>query len=197
MSISSRTAAIVNDQSGVTLVELAVTTIVMGLICSVFLSVLASVQMSMAREDGRSQTMDQGRLAIEALDRDIRSASKLCSVPSSPANFGLSAFIPYPSQSAHWIQYRVSSQTLQRRESLTTTPDITWPSTWRTVATGIVNPSTTAPFVIDSSALVDSRIVNVTLLVNTAASDASSSNVRLASSIAIRNQSSSVVCPTG
>lgn len=196
MTMSSRAASLGGDQSGVTLVELAITMVVMGLICSVFLSVLASVQKSMGREAGRSQTMDQGRLAIEALDRDIRSGSKLCpsTVPSSPANFGLSVFIPYPSP-GQWIQYRVSSQTLQRQESLTIAP-ITWPTTWRTVATGIVNSSTTAPFVIDSSALVGSRIVNVTLLVNTATSDTSSSNVRLASSMAIRNQSSSVVCPT-
>jgi hypothetical protein len=187
MSISSRTASIVGDQSGVTLVELAVTTVVMGLICSVFLSVLASVQMSMAREDGRSQTMDQGRLAIESLDRDIRSSDILCSVPASPAGFGLSVYQSHAAP-ARWLQYRVSSQTLQRREHLTS-----W-SSWRTVATGIVNPSTTVPFAIDTSALVGSRIVNVTLLVNTATSDTSSSNVRLASSMAIRNQSSAVPC---
>jgi type II secretory pathway pseudopilin PulG len=179
----------VQDEQGITLVELVVTMAVMGIIIGIFLSILASVQLSMGREQGRSQTMDQGRLALETLDRDIRSGQILCSVPASPANFGLSVYTQ-SNNTPRWIQYRVASQTLQRRLRLTSS----W-SAWRTVATGIVNPSTTPPFVIDTSALIGSRIVNVTLLVNTATNDQTSSNVQLESSLGIRNSSSSVPCP--
>ncbi len=188
MTTSMSTSSMFGDQSGVTLVELVITMSVMGLILGVFLTVLASVQMSLSREQGRSQTMDQGRLALETIDRDIRSGNILCSAPASPTNFGLSVYTQ-SNGTTRWLQYRVSSQTLQRREYLSGA----WTS-WRTVATGIVNPSTTAPFVIDTSALVNSRIVNVTMLVNTAPQDTTSSSVRLESSVAIRNQSSSVPC---
>lgn len=188
MTTPMSTSSLFGDQSGVTLVELVITMSVMGIILGVFLTVLASVQMSLSREQGRSQTMDQGRLALETIDRDIRSGNILCSAPASPTNFGLSVYTQ-SNGTTRWLQYRVSSQTLQRREYFSPA----WTS-WRTVATGIVNPSTTAPFVIDTSALVNSRIVNVTMLVNTAPQDTTSSSVRLESSVAIRNQSSSVPC---
>ena len=188
MTTPMSTSSLLGDQSGVTLVELAITTMVMGLIAAVFVTVLSSVQMGLHREEGRSQTMDQGRLALESIDRDVRSGNILCSVPASPANFGLSVYTQ-SNASTRWLQYRISTQNLQKREYLSGV----WTS-WRTVASGIVNTAATPPFVIDTSAAVNSRLVNVTLLVNAATQDTTSSNVRLESSIAIRNQSSSVPC---
>jgi Tfp pilus assembly protein PilW len=174
-------------ESGITLVELAVTTLVMGIIVSVFLSVLSSVQTSLVREEGRSRTMDQARLAMETLDRDIRSGNILCSVPASPANFGLSVYTQSNATSSvpiKWVQYRVNAQTLQRRQYLSSA----WTG-WRTVASGVTNTSLTPPFTIDTSPTAGSRVVNVTLLVNAAPTDPTSKNTRVASSLSIRNQS--------
>jgi prepilin-type N-terminal cleavage/methylation domain-containing protein len=193
MSIASSLGRRVDPagQSGVTLVELMVTMMVMGLIAAVFTSVLAVVQRSLVREEARSQTMDQARLGLETLDRDIRSGSILCAVPttsSSPsvlANFGLSVYTQ-SNGTTRWIQYKVASQALQRRQYVSGA----WQS-WRTIATDVVNTSTTTPFVIDTSASAGSRLVAVTLLVN-AGGDAS--NVKLASSLSIRNQSTAVAC---
>jgi type II secretory pathway pseudopilin PulG len=188
MTTRTHTPSLFGDQSGVTLVELVITASIMGLIAGIFVTVLASVQMGLHREQGRSATMDQGRLALESIDRDVRSGNILCSVPASPVNFGLSVYTQ-SNASTRWLQYRVSSEALQKREYHSSA----WTS-WRTVASGIQNTSTTPPFVIDTSAAYGSRLVNVTLLVNTATQDATSSDVKLATSIAIRNQSSSVPC---
>ena len=184
------TSPLLADDSGVTLVELVITAAIMGLIAGIFVTVLASVQTGLKREQNRSQTMDQGRLALESIDRDVRSGNILCSVPASPTNFGLTV-LTQSNGTTHWVQYRVSSNALQRRQTPLST---TFPSTWRTVASGIQNTSTTPPFVIDTSAAMGSRLVNVTLLVNSNTQDRASSSVRFESSYAIRNQSSSTPC---
>ena len=188
MTTPMHTSSMFGDESGVTLVELLISAAVMGLIAGIFVTVMASIQMGLHREQGRTQTMDQGRLALETIDRDVRSGNILCSVPASPTNFGLSVYTQ-SNGSTRWLQYRVSSQALQKRQYLSGA----W-SSWRTVASGIRNTSATQPFVIDTSAAMGSRLVNVTLLVNADTTDTTSSDVRLATSIAIRNQSSSVPC---
>jgi type II secretory pathway pseudopilin PulG len=177
-------------EDGITLVELAVTMLVMGIIATVFLTVLTSVQTSLAREENRSETMDQARVAMETMDRDIRSGSVLCAVPvTSPTNFGLSVYTQ-SNDDPRWIQYQLVTSTdlLQRRQYLSSA----WTS-WSTVATGVVNDST-APFAIDTSATAGSRTVGVTLLVNANPDDATASSVKLAGSLSIRNQSTTPTC---
>jgi len=196
MTTPMRTRSLLDDESGVTLVELVISAAIMGLIAGIFVTVLGTVQTGLKREQDRSLTMDQGRLALESIDRDVRSGNILCSPPVSvaPTNFGLT-LQTQSNGSTHWVQYRVSSHALQRRATTTSTSPPTFPSTWRTVATGIQNTSATPPFVIDASAAYGSRLVNVTLLVNSASQTTVSSNVRLESSYAIRNQTTSVTCP--
>jgi prepilin-type N-terminal cleavage/methylation domain-containing protein len=192
-------------ESGFTLVELAVAMAVMGIVTSIFLGALASVQRSMVRESGRSATMDQARLAVEALDREIRSGRVLCeSATGSNPYYTLSvytrnAFSPTITTS-RWVQYKVANQQLQRREYGSTS----W-QPWRIVADGIVNvtpasTTTDVPFKLNTSSsygagsTLGSRVVDVTLVVNTAPSDTTASSVRLVSSMTIRNQASATNC---
>jgi prepilin-type N-terminal cleavage/methylation domain-containing protein len=192
-------------ESGFTLVELAVAMAVMGIVTSIFLGALASVQRSMVRESGRSATMDQARLAVEALDREIRSGRVLCeSATGSNPYYLLSVYTRNAFSStvttSKWIQYKVANQELQRREYGSTG----W-QPWRVVAEGIVNTTPTStttdvPFKLSTSSsfgagsTLGSRVVDVTLIVNAAPADTTASNVRLVSSMAIRNQSSVTSC---
>jgi len=191
------------DDRGFSLIELMVVLSVMGLIMTAFLGLLASVQRSLVRETNRSTTMDQARLAMEGIDRQVRSASILC-VPTTGTSpyYTLTLYGPnaYSTSSSanRWVQYRVQSQTLQRRQYITSS----WTS-WRTVATGIVNstPSgtTNVPFLPDTASQYAStsgasRLVNVTFIVNSQTSDTTSSSSKLQSAIAIRNQDATLSC---
>jgi Tfp pilus assembly protein PilW len=167
-------------QAGQTVVELSVTMVILGIVLAVFMGVLVWVQTALGREHTRSDTVDQARLALEALDREIRSGNILCGVVGDQS---LSVYTQSNAVS-RWVQYRISSQTLQRRQY-----SGSW-TTWRTLATGITSGS----FVVDTSATAGSRVVAVTLLVDTDVSDTTGSAIRVASSIAIRNQSTANPC---
>jgi prepilin-type N-terminal cleavage/methylation domain-containing protein len=188
---------------GFSLIELMVVLAVMGLIMTAFLGLLASVQRSLVRETNRSTTMDQARLAMEGIDRQVRSGSILC-VPTTGTNpyytltlYGPNAYSTL-SSSNRWVQYQVQSQMLQRRQYTSS-----W-SSWRTVATGILNstPSgttTDVPFLPDTASQYAStsgasRLVNVTFVVNSQPSDSTSGTPKLQSAIAIRNQDSTLSC---
>ena len=60
-----------------TLVELLVAMSILGIVLLVFTSVLASVQRGVVRQDSLSQTLDSARLAIQQLDRELRSGNVL------------------------------------------------------------------------------------------------------------------------
>src|SRR5438270_4634770 len=64
-------------EHGVTLVELLVVISLFGVVTSLFLGVLVSVQNALGRQTDRSSSNDQARLAVEELDREIRSGNVL------------------------------------------------------------------------------------------------------------------------
>jgi prepilin-type N-terminal cleavage/methylation domain-containing protein len=190
------------EDGGFSLVELMVVLAVMGIVMTVFLGLLASVQRSMVRETNRSTTMDQARLAMEAIDRDVRSGNVLCVQSSGSVLKVYTQSNGTASTPARWIKYSwAPSQpnspypdqrlpTLRRQQYLSGA----WQPTGlgRTVASGLLS---SAPFQLDPALVYGSRVVNVTLLVQPPDSnDSTSSNVQLVSSIAIRNQSSANDC---
>lgn len=64
-------------ERGVTLVELMVVLALFSVVLSVPAAVLVSVQNGLFRQTGRSSSNDQARLAVEQLDREIRSGNVL------------------------------------------------------------------------------------------------------------------------
>jgi prepilin-type N-terminal cleavage/methylation domain-containing protein len=198
------------SESGFTLVEMMVAMAIMGIVVTAFLAILASVQRGLVRETNRSSTLDQARLAMEALDREVRSAS-IVTVPTSGSSayylltlygpnsfttsYSTSGTCPTGANSNWWVQYRVQSQELQRREYVSS-----W-SPWRTVASGIVNTGTTTnvPFSPETAGQYTSsngapRLVTIVFLVKTQTSDTTYTTATLRSSLAIRNQDPSLSC---
>jgi prepilin-type N-terminal cleavage/methylation domain-containing protein len=187
------------SDDGFSLVELMVVMAIMGVIVTAFLGLMASVQQALVRETNRSTTMDQARLAMEAIDREVRSGSIMC-VSSDYYTLTLYGPNAYTTTSSNrWVQYQVDpvNDILQRRAYTSS-----WGS-WRKIATGIVNttPSgtTNVPFYPDTASQYTStsgasRLVDLTLMVNSDPNDTTSSTTTLTSAVAIRNQDPNLSC---
>jgi type II secretory pathway component PulJ len=184
------------------LMEVVVTVSLLTVVLSVFFGVVVSVQSALTRQIDRSRSNDQARLAVEQLDREIRSGNVLydptlgesCQPPSPVANCvsidashgiypGMSLMIytqaNAPTRGQRCVQWRVQSGKLQRRDwSIGATPA----TSWRIVADHLANVTGTSPaFTVDPA----KRIVSVTLLVNQNA--AHGSTVRLDTNVQGRN----------
>jgi prepilin-type N-terminal cleavage/methylation domain-containing protein len=192
------------DEAGQTLVELMVSLAILGVVLAIFLGVLAWVQTALTRETARTTTEDQVRLAMEAIDRDVRTATVLYdpAVETPAAYFGLRvAHRNTTSSVIQCIQYRVQNQTLLRRTW--TSGDLTSASGWRTMAETVLNSTSAAadrPFQLETTAAagygstLGSRIVDVTFVVNAKSGSSTSNDVRITSSMSIRNQTSGDPC---
>jgi hypothetical protein len=165
------------------LVELVVTISLLTIVLAIFFNVVASVQTGLVRQTDRSGSNDQARLAVEELDREIRSGNVLYDPASETdaANFiypGMSLRIysqtNAPSREsgstpgARCVQWRIkynkarANYELQRRDWA---KDATTSSGWRVVADHIFNRAVSpqkSAFTVDPA----KRIVNVAILVN-------------------------------
>lgn len=161
----------VRSDAGMTLPEVLVSMLLLGVVAIVFLSVMGSMQTSVARNAEWSLNNDQARLAVESIDRHMRSGNMLY----APAGDGSSIVIWTQSNAndvalgQRCMQWRVIGRELQTRwwkPQPTVSQD---PTAWRTVAEGVVNydVSPTVPvFSIDPDPYKGNRMVDVVLLVN-------------------------------
>lgn len=167
------------DDRGVTLVELIVSMMVLGVAMVIFSTTLMTVQTGVVKQDLLSQTNDQARLALEQIDREMRSGNVLYD-PSSegtstPGSGGASdnyyMVRIYTQTNADdrgysCVQWRISSdRELQTRWWPPENPAAV--SDWRTVAEGVVNRAFGVnAFQLDSDPLKGSRVLRVTLRVS-------------------------------
>jgi prepilin-type N-terminal cleavage/methylation domain-containing protein len=200
-------ATLRSDQRGLTLTEVLVAMMVLSLTAGVFLSTLASVQKSVAETDIRTRTNTQARLALQTLDREVRSGNILYDPESSSdPYFRFKVYTqanaptrqPYPGYTCRL--WRITSAgELQTKWWPPTQPEDA--SNWRTVATGIVNKSvddptdttcegSTCAFRLDEDPNKGGRTVNVVFLVNEDLNgDLSSGTVKIQSALTGRNTS--------
>jgi len=166
-----------------TLLELVIVLGLLSLIMAIFVPTMSAVQRGFERQSDRSQSNDQARLAVEELDREIRSGNVLYdpSLENDPADGvypGMSLRIysqtnaPSRNPGFQCVQWRVVTGQLQRRDW-----SIDWRSDnnvspWRIVADHIVNqPSPPNPpvkpvFSLDPDPNKGGRTIIVTLMVN-------------------------------
>jgi type II secretory pathway component PulJ len=185
------------DESGWTILEIVVTMLMFSIVTVIFMSVLASVQGTVNRLSGRSASNDQARLAVEELDREIRSGNVLYD-PALENDAGHGVYAGYSlriytqtnaesrSPGNQCVQWRVIDQQLQRRAW-----SVNWRTDgivtdWRLVAEKIMNQSQgVAAFTLDSFASYGNRIVNITILAQGASS--SGQTVRISEAVTGRN----------
>lgn len=191
------------DERGMTLAELMVATFIFGIVMLVFTTTLASVQRAAVRQDNLSRTNDQARLAMEQLDREIRSGNVLYD-PAQPLagydpDFNVRVYTQSnaPSralETAGSNGFACVLWTLDDQGQLLTRR---WPpndpasaTQWRVVATGIVNKELDPQ--VPAFALVDpltSRTLRVTLRVNDALERFPSQTIEIEEALTGRNTS--------
>jgi prepilin-type N-terminal cleavage/methylation domain-containing protein len=178
---------------GFTLLELMVATAILGVVMVIFTSVLASVQTTVGRETHRSASNDQSRLAVQELDKEIRSANVLYdpaaegtgSHASDCPNYdicpGMSLRI-YTQTNANQrnpgnrcVQWRIKNEVLQRRDWAVNWRDdpAKWVIGWRIIATSIKNrtisPIVTAFMRDESNSKYGQRILKIAIVANDSA----------------------------
>ncbi len=183
-----------------TLVELLVAMSMMGVVMVIFSSVLVSMQRTVVTIDRASRANDQARLAIEHLDKELRSGNVI-SDPGAPIS-GYTGDAPANQRLLVYTQANAtirggsvcelwqitSASELQARTWLPGSNS--WLTSWRTVAEHIVNRSTsTSAFELTGDPLKGSRTLNIHLMINPDYTNAPSSTVELESSLTGRNTS--------
>jgi prepilin-type N-terminal cleavage/methylation domain-containing protein len=142
-----RARRLTRDDGGFTLVELIVASGVLAVALGVTFSLLFSLQSVVVGQQQRTDNNDQARMAVERLDRDIRSGNVLLD-PASEATpyYALRVYTQSnadePANPSRCVQWRVQSRELQRRSwppSYGSTPDPSTVTAWRTEAKAIVN----------------------------------------------------------
>lgn len=183
----------VRDETGFSTLELAITTALLGLSLSITFSALASAQQSVSRAQSRSASIDEVRLAMSDIDRQVRSSNRFFDPASEGANAG-AGIAPgfslriYTQATGHQrcVQWRLTAsgrlQTRRWTESWQADGQV---SAWRTVASNLVN--VTAPFALETGngSAFGGRLMNVELVANNNRN--AGADVRMRSSSAGRN----------
>ncbi len=199
-----RLRAHLRRETGFTLVELMVAMMMMSIVASVFLGVLSSVQRSAVRLDRLSRANDNARLAIEALDREIRSGNVLYdpaqenpTYSSLPNGYTLRIYTQTNATSRTPSPgYMCVLWTIDANQQLVSRM---WPplhpeqaTGWRVVAEAIVNRAVTPAvpaFALDPDPNKGGRTVDITLLVNPDLDGTSAQTVKIETASTGRNTS--------
>ncbi len=189
MTIRSR----LSSESGMTLIELAFVTAVLGIVLTSFLGTFDVVQRQFGTQLDRSAGNDQARLAVEEIDREVRSGNLLYD-PSLESTPGMMLRVytqtnaPTRDPSNRCVQWKI-----QNKQLLVRNWSVAWETDgvvtgWRIVAEDIVNQSNnpqTPAFALDGEASKGGRTLNVVILVN--ANPVSGRDVRIQTSVTGRN----------
>jgi hypothetical protein len=173
--VTGRPATNARDESGVTLIELAITTMLLGIVLAMVVGVMVSVQSSVEIEAGRSTRNDRLALAIRVLERQVRSGE----VVGDPATENDATHGIFPGMSVRILrqpatvggvprcsQWRIDDERLEFREwSPNWAVDGDW-TDWILASKGISNrlasPSITA-FALSSEPAYAGRVLEVEL----------------------------------
>lgn len=157
--------------SGVTMVELLITMTIFGTILAVIYGVLISVQKQTADTVKRADSVDQVRLALSEIDRQVRSGNVLYN-PIYEAAIGFPMSMRVYTQAngmQRCVQWQIIGGALRTRGWSTTwqtdPPGAVTP--WRTIARNVVNTSAETPFVLSGGGTTayGSRLVDIRILV--------------------------------
>ena len=182
----------VNEEGGLTMVELVITLTMLLLVVGTLLGVVESVNRGVIRQQDRSISNDQVRLAVEQLDREIRSGNVLYD-PALETPPGLNLRI-YTQANANTrnpsfqcVQWLIRDHQLLRRAWPPGSPQSV--GDWRTIAEDVVNTQSSPAFALDADPNKGGRTVDITLLVNSTPNDPTNRTVRIETSITGRNTS--------
>ncbi len=179
------TARAGRSEQGMTLVELLVAMMILSIVMIVVSSVFASVEGAIVRQNNLNSTLDQGRLALQQLDRELRSGNVLydpakegSGLPGDPTlctgcavGYTLRLYTQSNADTSsgyHCELWKIdSNQQLLARTWPPNDPNPPNVTSWRVIATGVVNRTVgTTAFALDPDATKGNRTLNVTLKMN-------------------------------
>ena len=182
------------DERGITLVEMIVAMMILSIVSLVFTTTLSSVQRAVVREEVRTQLNDNARLAIQTLDRQVRSGNLLYPPSSESDPYGGTAgymFRVYTQANTPTEgQFRCALWLIDDRQQLKYQ---WWPALqpedatgWTIVTGGVINRTLGIPaFSVDSS----NRTASVHFYLNPSYSTDSSATQQVKASLTGRNTS--------
>jgi prepilin-type N-terminal cleavage/methylation domain-containing protein len=176
---------------GLTLVELLVAMMILGIVMTVMTSVLISIQRAVVTQDNRSTNLDQARLALQTIDRQVRSGNLLYNPNiESPAYFQIRIYTQSNAPTygaARCVVWQInSSQQLITRSWPANQPDLA--TDWYIAATGVVNRAV-SPAVNAFTLASTNRTISLTFLVNADLTHYPNSTQYLRASLTGRNTS--------
>jgi type II secretory pathway component PulJ len=170
------------DEVGTTLIEIAFTMLLLGVVMTMFFSFVSSMQTAEGRQAARVSRNDDVRLALAQLDREIRSGNVLYDpageddadgdvVAGMSLRIYTQADAPNRNPGNQCSQWRITDGKLETRRWANTDPNGTV-TDWWTVAENIVNRTVTPQvqaFTLDTNtASYGSRLMKIRLVVDRA-----------------------------
>ena len=157
-----------------TLIELLVSMVIFSVVVAVSYSVLIAVQKQGRDIAGREESVGQARLALEQMDRQIRSGNVLY----DPNNTSDPGYLPLSMRvytqangDERCVQWQVYGGVLRSRSWSPTWQTDGLVSSWGIVARGLLNTSSSLPFALEGSTTsYSSRLIDISLLVKDARS---------------------------
>lgn len=172
--------------AGVTLVEVMVASALLSMVIATSYGFVTQTQTVYKQTTQRSRSNDQAELAINRLDRLIRSGNFLYdpSTESDPVNGihpGLSLRVYTQANSVQkCVQWRIDGGTLQERSWSPTWPSDGIVTDWWFVAESIVNTPQSPAFALDPSPGFGGRLLVIDLRVDVSSDGSSLAERRLA-----------------
>lgn len=152
-------------EDGVTLVELLVTIAIFSVVLAMTYSVLITVQKQTSDTTARADAVGDARLALQQIDRQVRSGNVLYDPASETLPLSMRIFTQ-ANGDKRCVQWQVLDGVLRSRS---------WSSSWQTdglvsgwgvVARNVVNTAATPPFSLQGGSTVfGSRLVDINLMV--------------------------------
>jgi prepilin-type N-terminal cleavage/methylation domain-containing protein len=181
------------DERGMTLVELLVAMMILSIVSLVFTTTLTSVQRAVVREDVRTQLNNKARLAIQTIDRQVRSGNLLYPPSSESDPYGGSTgymFRVYTQANSPTEGFRCALWLIDDQQRLKYRA---WPAlqpedatSWTIVTDGVVNRTLGQPaFSVDTT----NRTASVTFYLNPSYSTDSTATQQVSASLTGRNTS--------
>jgi prepilin-type N-terminal cleavage/methylation domain-containing protein len=195
-AVFARVAERARDERGMSLVEVMVASIILGVVVLVFTGTLTSIQKAVVNQDNLSRTNDQARLAVEQLDREIRSGNVLYDPadedPPYDPFYTVRVYTQTnaPSRNTFSCVLWEITDAGELRTRRWPPDDVSAATAWRVVATGIVNRDLGVPaFELDTDPLKGERTLSITLRVNEDLENRPSQTIEIQESLTGRNTS--------
>ena len=155
-------------ESGFTLVEVLVTAAILMIVLAAVYSLLFSVQRGFNREVDRAQSIEQARLAVEQIQKEVLSA-RAVTVPNGvtmDVYTRTNETTRTSSQVSQCVRWRVTSGGVLQSQRWTPPYGAGASATVVVVATDIVNTPTDWLFQIDPNTAYARRLVNISVRTN-------------------------------